>query len=122
MKATITSDLDLVFESLNKQVHDIIEEEVVGLHNELIDVGEDVKDTGNFKNSFTPIMKKSKWTWVIENEAHSKDGFHYAGILARGRINVGGKWMGSVAWKSGLTPMLRKTDRAIQKRTDRIKL
>ena len=120
--ATITSDINLVFTELNKQVEDIIEDEIVMLHNDLIDVGERVRDSGNFKNSFSPIQKNSGWSWSIENDAHSEDNFYYASILARGRLNVAGKWYGSYKWAKGLTPMLRKTERQITRRADKILL
>ena len=120
--ATITSDIDLVFKELNDEVYDIIKEEVVNLHNDLIDVGEAVRDTGNFKNSFAPIQNSSRWTWSIDNDAHSEEGYYYASLLARGRLKVGGKWYGSKAWSKGLTPMLRKTNRTIEERADKILL
>jgi len=116
MKATIETDIDLIFEKLNDQVHEIIEDEMVVFHNELIDVGEKVKDTGNFKNSFSPITKESTWVWYISNDAP------YASILARGRHVIRGKEYGSLNWKKGLTPMLRKVERRIKQKTDRIVL
>ena len=116
MNAYVASDIDLVFKELNQQVYDIIEDEVIQLHNDLIDVGERIRQTGNFKNSFSQITKHSNWQWEISNEAP------YASILARGRLKVGGRWYGSVGWAKGLTPMLRKAERNIKQKSDRISL
>ena len=118
MKASITSDIAPDIFKMTEQIEDIFEDEVVKLHNDLIDVGEAVRDTGNFKNSFSPIMHPSRYRWVIENDAHSVGGFDYASILARGRLYVNGRWYGSVHWPKGLTPMLRKTARNIKRRVD----
>ena len=49
---TITIALD----KMTDEIDDIIEGEMVEFHNNLIDVGEAVRDTGNFKNSFSRII------------------------------------------------------------------
>ena len=116
----IEHDLDLVFKELNQQVFDIIEEEVIQLYNDLIDVGENVRDSGNFKSSFSKAVKLSNWKWEIKNEAD------YASILARGYLPCEScknpRMIGSPKWEKGLDPMLRKVNRNIKEKTDKISL
>ena len=120
MKAYVTSNISLEFAHLTEEIEEIMEEEMVNLHNDLIDVGEAVRDTGNFKMSFSKVQNLKPYVWSIENDAHSERGFHYASILARGRMNVGGKWYGSIHWAKGLTVMVRATERAIQRRVSEL--
>ena len=103
-------DVSLAFEKLTDDISEIIEEETIQLHNDLIDVGEAVRDTGNFKNSWLPIRKHTPFKYTLRNSAE------YASILARGRRFVGGRWYGSVKWYEGITPMLKEFEKNIEKK------
>ncbi len=102
----------LEFEDVNDEIEEIVEEEVVQLQNDLIDAGQAMWDTGNFKNSFAPLRKHSAFHWTILNDAD------YASILARGRRNVGGRMYGSEKWAGGIAPMIKKLEDNIERRTD----
>jgi len=53
--------------------------------------------------------------WLIKNSAD------YATILARGRRFVSNKWQGSLDWSNGLSPMLAKSNKDMQRKLDAIK-
>lgn len=110
--ATLTQKITLEFDIVSDRIAEIVEEEIVELHNDLIDAGQDVWDTGNFKNSFAPIQKYSAYSWRIENDAE------YASILARGRRTVGGRAYGSLKWSGGIDPMIAGMESKIKERTD----
>jgi len=108
-------DISLAFDKLKDEVLDIVKDETIAFHNKLIDVGEKVRDTGNFKNSFLPIQRVSRYKFHIHNSAP------YASILARGRVNVNGRAYGSLKWQHGLSPMMKKLETKIKKRVDDVK-
>ncbi len=104
------------FKFVANGVEEIVEDEVVQLHNGLIDAGQAVWDTGFFKNNFSVIQKFSDWHWVIDNDAE------YASILARGRREVGGKMYGSEKWAGGLDPMIALMEKNIERRSDAVRV
>lgn len=112
--ASSSHSIKIAFKMLTDDAFEIIEEEIVNLHNDLIDVGEKIHDTRNFKNSFSPIQKVSKWHWRIENDAE------YADILSRGRRVVNGKAYGSLGWYHGISPMIQKTSKNIDRRVGNV--
>ena len=67
-------------------------------------------DTGFFKGSWK-IDHKGTMKWTISNNAE------YADVLARGRRGN----RGSKQWEHGLSPMLQKTDKEIQRGLDAIR-
>ncbi|RLA68954.1 MAG: hypothetical protein DRG09_06925 [Epsilonproteobacteria bacterium] len=112
--AVMTQTLNIAFDIVDDEIREIVEEEVIGLHNDLIDAGQAVWLSGNFKNSFAPVIKKGDFEWRIENDAD------YASILARGRRLVNGRMYGSEKWARGMDPMIAKMEDKIEKRTDAI--
>lgn len=104
-------DVSLAFEKLTEDISEIIEDEVIRLHNDLIDVGERVRDTGNFKESWLPIQKRSPFKFTLHNSAE------YASILARGRV---GRY-GSKKWARGISPMLKEFEKNIEKKADDVR-
>ena len=108
--------LTLVFDELTEDMHEIVDDEVVALQNALYVVGEDVRDTGNFKRAFAPLDRMGEWKWKIVNDAI------YADILSRGRRSVGGRMYGSEKWSGGINPMIEKTEKNIKDKTDAIRL
>jgi len=72
-----------------------------------------IGETGNFRRSWTKY-KKSRLSWKIHNSAN------YASILARGRRFVNGRYEGSIQWQHGLSPMLQKTSKNIERRNNAI--
>lgn len=113
--ATLTQSIKVEFDIINDEISDIVEEEVFNLHNDLVDKGKDVYDTGNFERSFAPIQKLGTYSWKILNDAS------YASILARGRRMVGGRAYGSLKWAKGIDPMLSMFNKTIEKRTDALR-
>jgi len=107
--------LSVEFDIISKEIVDIVEDEVVALQNDLIDVGQAVWDTGEFKNSFAPLKKLSWASWVIRNDAE------HSSILARGRRQVNGKWYGSLNWVDGLDPMIKKLNDNIERATNALR-
>ena len=105
----------VVLNEAKKEAFEIIEDEIVSFHNNLIDAGQAVWNTGNFKNSFSPIMRITPTKWRIENDAS------YASILARGRRLVNGKWYGSVKWAGGVMPMIEKLKINVERKTNAIR-
>ncbi len=100
----ITEGLDLI---LGRRVHKLYED--------LVQVGEDVHDTRNFKKSFVAPLKLSKYAWQIRNTAD------YAVVLAQGRHTVNGKAYGSLKWYNGLDPMLVKLKYDVIKEFEKVK-
>jgi len=91
------------------------------IRNEALKLFADLKktsptDTENFKRSWgIKTLKRSPLSIRISNSAE------YADVLARGRRklpNFNGviQWYGSPKWRNGLSPMLKKTNRNIEKR------
>ena len=107
--------LTLVFDELTEDMHEIVDDEVVALQNALYVVGEDVRDSGNFKKSFAPLDRVGKWHWRIVNDAL------YSDILARGRRVVNGRAYGSLKWYHGISPMIKKTEKNIEKRVKNVR-
>ena len=108
----LSKSVSFEFDMLSSKIIDIVEDEVMALQNDLIDVGQDVWDTGEFKGSFAPLKKTSEVSWVIENYAE------HSSILARGRRQVNGKWYGSLNWVDGLDPMIEKLNAKIERETN----
>ena len=107
--------ITVAFDKLTEEMNDIIDDEIVALQNALYVVGEDVRDTGNFKRSFAPLERVNKWHWRIVNDAT------YADILARGRRPVNGRMYGSDKWFHGISNMLKKTEKNIEKRVKNVR-
>lgn len=93
----------------------VIASEAIGLNTELkIIAGGGMKKTGNFQRGFK-IERISKLQWRISNPVE------YSSILAGGRRFVNGKYLGSINWAGGLSPMLEKTSNDITRRLDGIR-
>ncbi len=58
-------------------------------------------DTGHFKASWS-MEQEGELTWTISNSAE------YASILWLGRRHVGGRWYGSLQWKTSREPLLER--------------
>ena len=114
--AVMTQRLTVEFDIVSDEIAEIVEEEVIELHNRLIDAGQAVWLTGNFKNMFAPVIKMSAYSWRIENDAD------YADILARGRRQVGGRWYGSTKWSEGLDPMIAEMVKNIEDKANAIRV
>jgi len=105
----------VAFQDASDEVLEIIEDEVVTLHNKMIDAGQAVWLTGLFKNSFSPIQKLSSTHWRIENDTD------YASVLFRGRRMVNGRWYGSEKWAGGIDPMIAFMENEVIRKTNAIR-
>lgn len=99
---------------ITEQMDIIIGRGVHNLYEKLIQVGEDVHNTRNFKNSFVAPVKINTHDWQIRNTAD------YSVVLSQGRHKVGGKWYGSLKWYYGLDPMLIKLKHDIINKFDEV--
>ena len=104
-------DVALAFEKLTDDISEIIEDETIQLHNDLIAVGEEIHVTRNFKNSWLPIQKHTPFKFTLHNKAE------YASILARGRR---GRY-GSKKWADGIAPMLKQFEKNIEKKAEHVR-
>jgi len=112
----MTGILTLAVKEMTTEIEEVIEDRVVELYNDLIQKGEDVRDTGEFKNSFSNIRRLSATWWQISNDAP------HAPILFRGRRVVGGKAYGSLKWAAGFAPMKKKFEKDIERLTRAIRV
>jgi len=108
-------DVSLAFKELTQEIEDIIADEVFTLYSDLINIAEKIHDTRAFKRGFTSPNKITPYKWRITNTAD------HAIVLAQGRHRIGGKEYGSLGWHGGLAPMLKKLERDIINRTDKVK-
>ena len=115
--ASLRQSIPLVLEldSLTDEMLDMVEDEVFILHNKLLDAGQAVWLSGDFRNGFAPVERLSDTHWIIKNDVD------YASILANGRVNVGGRWYGSIKWEHGIDPMLAKMEETINAKQSRMK-
>ena len=108
----LTADI----KELTAEIEDILEDNMIAFQNDLIQKGQDVYDTGEFKNSNMPLTQYSTFHFEFINTA-----FH-SSILARGRRVVNGMWMGSEHWAGGIDPMVDYYEKKIQKEADAIRI
>ena len=97
---------------IQKELMAIVRSEALGLNTDLIATSP--TDTGHFKASWS-MQNVTKWHWRITNRAS------YADVLARGRRFVNGRYEGSLQWQQGLSPMLAKTSKNIERRGNAIR-
>jgi len=96
---------------IEKDQYKIVTSEVSNLFTDLKFISP--VDSGNFRHSWS-MFKTSKLSWRISNTAL------YADVLARGRRFVNGRYEGSLQWANGLSPMLQKTSKNIERRNNAI--
>ena len=111
-------------EQIEKEAKKIAHNQAKALYKDLIHTAPVYQYTGNvpskqrqgghFKKSYS-IMKITTWHTKIINTAS------YADVLARGRRIVGGRFYGSIQWRNGLAPMLKKTNAIMQVQFARLK-
>ena len=97
---------------IEKDAEKLIDKEATTLFTDLETLG--VRDTGFFEGSWR-LTHIGVMRWRISNNAE------YAIILARGRRTINGRAYGSKLWANGLSPMLAKTDKNIQRGLDAIR-
>lgn len=109
----VNSTLSLAFKELTDEIDRIIGDEVHMLHRDIVQKGQDVWDTGNFKRKIQAPMRTGDG-WRIALRAT------YSDILWRGRRVIGGRAYGSLKWYGGGQPMLKKTELNIIRRANNV--
>lgn len=110
-----TFPLVIAFKEITKEMDIILGRGVHKLYADLLDVGEAVHDTRNFKHSFVAPKQIEPYKWRIQNTAD------YSVVLSQGRHTVNGKEYGSKKWQHGLDPMLVKLGIQLEKEFDKVK-
>ncbi len=72
-------------------------------------------DTGAFRAAWN-FRQEGPTRWIIEND------MEYAEILFDGRRFVSGKWFGSDQWPEGGDVMLKRFNRIVQRRLNKIRI
>lgn len=109
-----SSELLLAYDEITEELDQIIGEEVMALHAEIVQKGQDVYDTGNFKRKIQAPKRLGKYGWSIALKAK------YSSILWRGRRTIGNKEYGSLKWYGGGMPMLYKMQSKIRQRFENV--
>lgn len=95
-----------------KQIQTVAEE-VANLFSKFLKVSP--VDTGAFKTSWD-FEQLSPTSWVITND------MEYAEILFDGRRFVSGKWFGSEQWPDGGEVMLKRFNKILNRRLNKIRI
>ena len=100
------------FNSLVKDIENIVDEEFQDLKSELYRTSPVL--SGEFKGSWTPMEhKQGTFQWQFSNKAD------HASILARGRLPANGRWYGSNknGWTHGVDGFINRFERKVEVRS-----
>jgi len=109
-----TFPLTIALDEITEELEVMLGRRVMQLYTDLVQVGEIVHDTRNFKESFVAPQKLEQYKWRIRNTAD------YAVVLAQGRHTVNGKAYGSLKWYHGLDPMLKMLELGLTTQFDKV--
>jgi len=112
------NELQSEFTFVIDAVESTVREEVEKFYDDLVKTSP--VDTGAFKKAWSIHKPVKGFNYVIQNS------MDYADVLARGRVNINGRWYGSLgqhpsgSWSIPLALKIKNLERDIERRTDDI--